>query len=184
MFNDDDGDVLEPIPQNVTDIARAMVLRNNRGKPQINHTKAEAGMKDDAMEARKAFGVVVDNTTPIVEHSNEPNPIETPIMTMPPNVTQQVPMSALTAPTVSQAPQVQYFKDINGNEFKLVNGRLYSKGWFTPKAECRIINTKTGKVISSEGKTIQLFGWNEVSNNNSNSDDNCEVVSDIGAMEN
>lgn len=183
MFNDDDGVVLEPIPQNVTDIARAMVLRNNRGKPQINHTKAEAGMKDDAMEARKAFGVV-DSTTTTEEYSNKFKPNEIPTVAMPPNVTQQVPMSALTAPTVSQAPQVQYFKDINGNEFKLVNGRLYSKGWFTPKAECRIINTKTGKVISSDGKTIQLFGWNEVSNNDSNSDDNCEVVSDIGAMEN
>lgn len=183
MFNDDDGVVLEPIPQNVTDIARAMVLRNNRGKPQINHTKAEAGMKDDTLEARKAFGVV-DGTTTTEEYSNKFKPNEIPTVAMPPNVTQQVPMSALTAPTVSQAPQVQYFKDINGNEFKLVNGRLYSKGWFTPKAECRIINTKTGKVISSEGKTVQLFGWNEVSNNNSNSDDNCEVVSDIGAMEN
>lgn len=183
MFSDDDGDVLEPIPHNVTDIARAMVLRNNKGKPQINHTKAEAGMKDDAMEARKAFGVV-DSTTPTVEQPTESIPRAAPIMSMPPNVTQQVPMSALTAPTVSQAPQVQYFKDINGNEFKLVNGRLYSKGWFTPKAECRIINTKTGKVISSDGKTIQLFGWNEVGNNSSNNDDKCEVVSDIGVMEN
>jgi hypothetical protein len=183
MFSDDDGDVLEPIPHNVTDIARAMVLRNNKGKPQINHTKAEAGMKDDAMEARKAFGVV-DSTTPTVEQPIESLPREAPIMSMPPNVTQQVPMSALTAPTVSQAPKVQYFKDINGNEFKLVNGRLYSKGWFTPKAECRIINTKTGKVISSDGKTIQLFGWNEVGNNSSNNDDKCEVVSDIGVMEN
>ena len=80
------------------------------------------------VEARKAFGVAVDNTPPTEEYSNKFKPNDIPIVAMPPNVTQQVPMSALTAPTVSQAPQVQYFKDINGNEFKLVNGRLLLKG--------------------------------------------------------
>lgn len=93
---------------------------------------------------------------------------------LPPSMRNSAPNAAM--PTVAAAraettarPCVQsvcekpmFFKDANGNEYRMKGGRLYIKGWSDTKLKFRLLNATTGKELSLDNKKIQIYGWHVV----------------------
>lgn len=61
-----------------------------------------------------------------------------------------------------------YFKDGAGTQYKSDNGVLYVLGWQDTTLQVRIVSEKTGKVIPSEGKKFQIYGWHAINRMNDN----------------
>lgn len=141
--------VLEPIPQNFIDMARNKVVQE---KKYLLKTEVIDNIEQTDIQT-VPNGTTLNNT--IKQNYNE----------QPKNI---IPQNSIKQNT-DISPK--YFKDCAGNEFKIENGVLYSKGWFNSNLKFRIITEKTNKVVPLDGKILQIFGWNKVEPTDNPSED-------------
>lgn len=130
----DEVGVLPPIPRNVMDIARARVAHALGG---IKRTAPHDGGGETSTEHSPTA------PTPSVSRGGGGNAAVQSILT-----------------ANSQKPT--FFKDAQGNEYRMKNGRLYIKGWFDTSLKFRLLNATSGKELSLENKKIQVYGWHVV----------------------
>lgn len=83
--------------------------------------------------------------------------------------------AAVEQPTVKKDDPPKFFKDANGNEFKIEGGILYAKTWKTLNAKVRIVKSANKKEIPMDGKIVQVFGWVRVEDSVKGDDDDVDI---------
>ena len=75
-----------------------------------------------------------------------------------------------------------YFKDGAGNQYKSDNGTLYVLGWQDTDLQVRLVSEKSRKIIPTNGKKFQIYGWHTI--NKMNASDVDTKISNVPCVSN
>lgn len=151
----DDVGVLPPIPQNVMDIARARVVHTLGGAKRTAPHDVDGGTAAETSPTAP---------TPTVPKGDGGN-------------------ATAQSNLVANSQKPTFFKDAQGNEYRMKNGRLYIKGWFDTRLKFRLLNATSGKELSLENKKIQVYGWHVVEEVTDENEIKAEEVSKADEIE-
>lgn len=132
-----DNDVLEPIPQNF--VERAIYAAKSR-VAEKNRQKNEVENQNNCDE--QPHGVETQQSEDGY-YPKEARSVQ--------NTDDRIPQ------------KIKYFEKA-GVVYKMVGDELYVIGWKDLKQKYRIINTKNGRELPSDGKKIQVYGWVKIEN--------------------